>query len=86
MGRRLDVELGRQVRVAGGGGRQLIEHVVVTLGLGLVGDPRLLQEVILAEIHVNINKTVLKLGCNFNHDAMDEVSFIDCLMKFLMMR
>ena len=53
MGGRLDVELGRQVRVAGGGGRQLIEHVVVALRLGLVGDPRLLQEVILAEIHVN---------------------------------
>ena len=77
------MELGRQVRVAGGGGRQLIEHVVVTLRLGLVGDPRLLQEVILAEIHINI---VLILGSNFNHDATDEVSFIDCLMKFLMMR
>ena len=83
MGGRLDVELGRKVRVAGGGSRQLIEHVVVALRLGLVGDPRLLQKVILAEIHINI---VLILGSNFNHDATDEVSFIDCLMKFLMMR
>ena len=55
MGGRLDVELGRQVRVAGGGGRQLIEHVVVALRLGLVSDPRLLQEVILAEIHIKKN-------------------------------
>ena len=54
------MELGRQVRVAGGGGRQLVEHVVVTLRLGLVSDPRLLQEIILAEI--NINKTYLILG------------------------
>ena len=45
------MELGRQVRVAGGGRRQLIEHVVVTLRLGLVSDPGLLQEVILEEIH-----------------------------------
>ena len=47
------MELGRQVRVAGGGGRQLVEHVVVTLRLGLVSDPRLLQEVILSEINFN---------------------------------
>ena len=47
---RPDVELGRQVRVAGGGGCQLVEHVVVTLRLGLVSNPRLLQEVILSEI------------------------------------
>ena len=52
VGGRPDVELGRQVRVAGGGCRQLIEHVVVTLRLGLVSDPGLLQEVILEEIHL----------------------------------
>ena len=57
---RPDVELGRQVRVAGGGGRQLVEHVVVTLRLGLVSDPRLLQEVILSEINFNKKNYTIK--------------------------
>ena len=48
------MELGRQVRVAGGGGRQLVEHVVVTLRLGLVSDAGLLQEVILSKIIIRL--------------------------------
>ena len=54
------MELSRQVRVAGGGGRQLVEHVVVTLRLGLVSDPRLLQEVILSEINFNKKNYTIK--------------------------
>ena len=46
MGGRLDVELGRQVRVAGGGSRQLIEHVVVALLRRMRHNPGLFQQVL----------------------------------------
>ena len=81
---RADAEPGGQVRVPGGGCRQLVEHVVVSLGLRLVSDPGLLQQVILTSHYYQIFEyLVFQYNCPSLIARM--VSFIDCLMKFLMM-